>query len=154
MTQTERRATHHSEAILGASLSSRSAIAGLATLAFWIGLLSLVPVAALAGGMASLMMVLAVALAVRVWLRPEEATPAGALFLIACNVLLPTSARYDWSWRDYKPWEMYYWAAGLLVITLAAVARIGIRVLLRVPASVKAFVLVAIADGCRFCEGQ
>jgi hypothetical protein len=150
MTQIERRAAHHSEAILGAtgvsvSLSSRSATAGLATMAFWIGLLSLVPIAALVGGMAFLMMVLAGALAMRVWLRPEEATSAGVLFLFGCNVLLPSSTRYDWSWQDYKPSEMYYWAAGLLVITLAATARIGIRVLSRVPAPVKAFVLVAIA---------
>lgn len=127
--------------------SRQTARAGLLTLAFWIGLVSLIPIAALvgAGGMAFLMMALAAALARYVWLRPQEAASTGVLFLIACNVLLPSSARYDWSWRDYKPWQMYYWAAGLLVITLAAVARIGIRVLLQVPASVKALVLVALA---------
>jgi hypothetical protein len=133
----------------------QAARAGLLALAFWIGLLSLVPIAALAGGMAFLMMVLAGALAVRVWQRPEEATSAGALFLFACNVLLPSSARYAWSWQDTKPWEMYYWAAGLLLITFAAVARIGIRPLLRVPASVKALLLIAVvATAVGFAKGN
>jgi hypothetical protein len=38
---------------------------------------------------------------------------------------------------------MRYWAAGLLIITLAAIIRIGVRVLWRIPASVRAFLLVA-----------
>jgi hypothetical protein len=119
--------------------------AGSLALSFWIGLLSLVPIAALTGSMAFLMMVLACCLAARVWFHPQEATSAGILFLIACNVFFPSSARYDWSWRDFGG-EMYYWAAGVLVITLAAVIRIGIRSLLRVPHSVKAIALVAVVS--------
>jgi len=118
---------------------------GLLALAFWTGLLSLVPLAALTGSMAFLMMVLAGALAVRVWFQPQEAPSAGVGFLIACNVFFPSSARYDWSWRDFGG-QMYYWATGLLIITLAAVIRIGIRSLLRVPASVKAFALVSVVS--------
>jgi disulfide bond formation protein DsbB len=101
-------------------------------------------VAAVAGGMEYLILVLAVCLAYLVYRNPKEALSAGILFLLACNVLLPSSARFDWSWRDSEAWQMYYWATGLLIISLAAVARIGIRSLQHVPASVKAFLLVAI----------
>jgi len=111
--------------------------------------------AALFGGMQILIMGLAVALAVLVWARPKEAASTAVLFLMACNVLFPTVSRFDWTWRYYQPWEMAYWAAGLLIITLAAVARIGISDLWRIPVSVKAFLAVAlIATLVGFARGN
>jgi hypothetical protein len=102
--------------------------------------------AALFGSMKVAIIVLAAGLALHVWLRPKEAAPAGVLYLLACNVLLPSSARYGWSQFD-NPWQMRYWAAGLLIITWAAAARIGIRTLWRIPASLKAFLAVAFLAG-------
>jgi len=129
---------------------------GLSVLAFGAGLLSLVPIAALFGGSAFLMMILAAALAVWVWSKPQEAPSTGILFLISCNVLLPSAARYDWSWRDAEPWQLYYWAAGLLIITVTALVRIGVRqVLLGLPTSAKALLLVAfIATIVGFARGN
>jgi hypothetical protein len=89
---------------------------------------------------------LAVALAVLVWARPKEASSIAVLFLMVCNVIFPTVSRFDWTWRYYQPWEMAYWASGLLIITLAAVARIGIPALWHIPASVKAFLAVALVS--------
>ena len=133
----------------------RATVARLFVLSLWAGLFCLLPVAALCGGMAFVIIVLAAGLAVLVWSRPKEAASAGVLFLIACNVFFPTSARYGWAWRDYEPWQMQYWALGLLIITLAAAARIGIGVLWRIPASVKAILLVsALATLVGFARGN
>jgi disulfide bond formation protein DsbB len=122
---------------------------------FCLCLLSLAAMGALFGGMQILIMGLAAGLAVLVWARPKEATSVAVLFLIACNILLPSTSRYEWTWRYYQPWEMRYWAAGLLTITLAAVSRIGIRVLWRIPASVKAFLAVAfVATLVGFARGN
>lgn len=98
--------------------------------------------AAVAGGMKYVMIAVAVLMAAWVYRKPNEGIAAGSIYLIACNVVFPHSARFDWT-RD--PWEMRYWAAGLLIITLAACAGVGVRNLFRVPASVKVFLLVAVA---------
>jgi hypothetical protein len=103
------------------------------------------PLAGVGGVMKYLVIAMAVWIAVLVFQNPKEAISAGILFILAANVLLPSSARFEWSWQTAEPWELYYHATGLLIITLAAVLRLGPRALLRVPASVKVFFLVASA---------
>jgi O-antigen ligase len=117
---------------------------GMAAVVFWLPFLSLIPVAALVGfgAMAFLMMALAAGLAGIVWVRPEEAPGVGVLFLFAASVLLPSSARLDFFAQS--AWEMYFWAAGVLLITVAAIARIGARQVFNVPTSAKAFLAVAL----------
>jgi hypothetical protein len=111
--------------------------------------------AALFSGMRVLVLGIAVALAVVVWAWPKEAAAIGVLFLMICTVIFPSVSRFDWTWRYYQPWQMAYWATGLLIITLAAVARIGIGSLWRIPASVKAFLAVAlIATVVGFVHGD
>lgn len=99
-------------------------------------------VAAVAGGMKYVVIALAVLMAGLVYKKPNEGIAAGVVFLIACFVVLPPSGRFD---GTIENWEMYYWAGGLLIITLAAGAGLGVRNLLRVPAAVKVFLLVAVA---------
>src|SRR5882762_110639 len=120
----------------------RAANAGIPALIFWIAILSLLPVAALFGGMSFLIMALAVGLAVIVWVGPQEASGAAMLYLFACSAVFPSSARLDFFAQS--AWEMYYWSAGLLIITLAAVVRIGARRVFAVPTSAKAFLAVAL----------
>jgi hypothetical protein len=117
----------------------------MAAFIFWMAFLPLLPVAALFGfgAMALLMMALAAGLAVIVWFRPREAPGAGVLFLFAASVLLPSNARLDF-FSQSGAWEMYYWAAGLLVITVAAVARLGVKQVFTIPTSAKAFLAVAL----------
>ncbi len=114
----------------------------LPAIIFWLGLLSILPIAALFGGMVQLLMVLAIILSVVVYKRPQEAASAGMLYLFACNVLLPHSARFD---GVTQPWEMYYWAVGLAIVTSVAVIRLGWTRLLAIPRSAQVFVLVAFA---------
>ena len=115
-------------------------LGGVPSLIFWILLVSLLPFAALFGGMSWLLMVLAVAVAVIVYRRPQEAPAAGVLFLLGASIVLPYASRFDF---DVASTEMYFWAAGLLIITLAAVLRIGVRRVLRVPLSAKVFLALA-----------
>jgi len=56
--------------------------------------------------------------------------------------MFPSAARLDFFAQS--AWEMYYWSAGLLIITLAAVVRIGARRVFAVPTSAKAFLAVAL----------
>jgi hypothetical protein len=123
-------------------VTQREAFAALPSVIFWLGVCFLLPIAALFGGMPYLLVGLAVILAVVVYRRPQEAPGVGILYLFACNILLPHSARFD---GITTPWEMYYWAIGLLIVTTAAVARIGLRQVFAVPRSAKAFLLVAFA---------
>lgn len=109
----------------------------------WAGLSTLAMFAALVGGMAVVILVLAVGLAVYVWSRPEEAPGAGLLFLFAAQILLPFSARFSES-TDTS--QMYIWAIGLLIITTAAVIRLGLRRVFDVPLSAKVFLGVALAS--------
>lgn len=117
---------------------------GTPSLIFWMLFFASLPLAALFGfrSLAFLMMVLAIGLAVIVWVRPDEAPSAGVLFLFAVSLVLPTAARLD----VFGPsaWEMYYWAAGLFVITVAAVARVGVARVFTVPTSAKTFLAVAL----------
>ena len=116
--------------------------AGTPALIFWMVIVSLLPVAALFGGMAFLLMVLAAGVAIIVWVRPQEAPGAGILFLFACSVLLPYGARLDLDMPNTG--EMYYWASGLLLITVTAVVRLGARRVFTIPASAKAFLAVGL----------
>ena len=109
---------------------------------FWMTILSLLPAVGLFGGIAFLIMALAVGLAVIVWVRPQEAPGAGMLYLFACSAVFPSAARLDFFAQS--AWEMYYWSAGLLIITFAAVARIGARRVFAIPTSARAFLAVAL----------
>lgn len=108
---------------------------------FWLAIIALLPVCALFGGMKYLLLLLAIGLAVIVWNRPEEAPSAGMLFLFASGIVLPYGARFD---IYGSIWEMYYWAAGLLLITTAALLRIGIKRIWAIPLPAKVFFLVAV----------
>jgi hypothetical protein len=116
--------------------------AGTPAFIFWMVIVSLLPLAALFGGMAFLVMVLAAGVAVIVWVRPQETPAAGILFLFASSVLLPYGARLELDMQNTG--EMYYWAAGLLLITLAGVARLGVRQIIVIPASAKVFLAVGL----------
>jgi hypothetical protein len=116
---------------------------GLPALMFWTFISSLLLVATVFGGMTYFVMVLAIGLAIIVWMRPQEAVGAGMLYLFVCHVVFPSAARFGI--LAESAWEMYYWAAGLLIITTAAVARLGLRRVLTVPPSAKVFLAVAFA---------
>jgi len=91
---------------------------------------------------------LALGLTILVARKPEEAVPAGLLFMLAAMTLLPARARLHFldSQTEGIDWQQYYWAAGSLIIVLAAFYRVGFASLLRAPAPLKAFLLVAIAS--------
>ncbi len=121
----------------------RAVFGGLPALMFWIFFVSLLLVATAFGGMQYFVIALALGLAVIVWMRPQEAAGAGMLYLFACHVIFPSAVRFGT--LAGSAWEMYYWAAGLLIITAAAVARLGLRRVLTVPLSAKVFLAVAFA---------
>jgi hypothetical protein len=94
--------------------------------------------------LAVLLSAAAIVSAVRVGLQPVRAIYVGPLFLMAANVFLPAHARF----LDYgqtSQWEMYFWAAGILLITLAAVPKLGLRPFFRAPRPLLAFLLAAVA---------
>jgi len=128
----------HSDTLVNKRLA---AYPGLAALTFWILMGSLLLVTTTFGGMRYFAIALAIGLAVTVWMRPHEAAGAGILYLFVCHVVFPSQARFDI--LAESAWEEYYWAAGLLIITAAAIARIGIRRVLTVPLSAKIFIAVA-----------
>lgn len=66
------------------------------------------------------------------------------LFLFAAQILLPFSARFFGESIDTS--QMYVWAAGLLIIMIAAVVRLGPRRVFDVPLSARVFLGVAIAS--------
>ena len=82
----------------------------------------------------------ALVLAVRVGSEPQRVVFAGPLFLMAGNVVLPAHARFS-EWGTEGQWEMYVWAAGILLITLAPVPKLGLRPFLRAPQSLQMFLL-------------
>ena len=122
----------------------QAASLGLSRLVLSFGVLLLVPIAALSGGMSLLVMALALGLAVFVWRDPAEAPGAGLLFLFAAQILLPSSARIYSESTDIS--QMYIWAAGLLIITLAAVIRIGPHRVFDIPLSARTFLVVALVS--------
>jgi hypothetical protein len=119
-------------------------MAGLLKLAFCLCLLFPALIAAPVGGMPFLVMALAAGLAVYVLRHPEEAPGAGLLFLFAAGILLPHSARFQEEIRGTP--QMYFWATGLLIITIAAVIRLGLCRVFDVPLSGKAFLGAALAS--------
>ena len=108
----------------------------------WVSLPTLAIGAALFGGMTIVVLMLAAGLGLYVWRRPEEAAGAATVFLLAAGILLPSSARFN---GLDEIWQMYYWASGLLLITAAAVLRVGIRRVFSVRRSAQVFLGVAIA---------
>jgi hypothetical protein len=118
-----------------------------ARLALLLGAMIVVSLAGLLGGMQYVIIGLAVGLAILVAHRPEEAVPAGLLFMLVAMTLLPSEARLRFIDPRYdQSWQMYYWAAGSLVIVLAALCRVGFSSLWRAPALLKTFLVVAVAS--------
>lgn len=68
------------------------------------------------------------------------------LYLFACTVVLPITGRFDYTL--VSP-ELYYWSAGLLLITVAASVRIGARRLFAVPPSAMVLLVVATLSAVR-----
>ncbi|HEV7522903.1 MAG TPA: hypothetical protein VGP89_17510 [Candidatus Angelobacter sp.] len=94
--------------------------------------------------MPALLLVLAVTLAVRVHQHPKEIIVTGPAFLLAANIFFPSAARFD-AGNTTEPWEMYYWACGILLITLAALLKLKPAALRRMPKSLLVFLLVSVA---------
>ncbi|HZR55258.1 MAG TPA: hypothetical protein VFA74_00175 [Terriglobales bacterium] len=95
------------------------------------------------GGMPALLLVFAGFLAARIYQYPQEVIVTGPLFLLAVNVFFPSVARFD-AGNTTEPWEMYYWACGILLITLAALLRLKPAAVLRLPKSLLIFLLVSL----------
>ena len=115
---------------------------GLPVLAFCMAGLSLVALVAVLGGRPLATVVFGALLAVVVWARPKEAPSVAILFLFAAAIFAPPSNRFD---IDLPPAsELYYWSVGLLLITVAAIARIGLKQTFKVPISAIAFLAVSI----------
>jgi small basic protein len=91
--------------------------------------------------MPTMLMALAIALAVRVYQNPVEAAVVGPLFLMAASVLLPSDARFD---IEINAWQIYFWAVGLFLITLGAFLKVGYKILFTLPASLQTFLVVAV----------
>jgi len=124
-------------------LKHRVTLTGAPVVILWIVLFSTLPFAAILGGMSWLLIALAIGTAVIVYQRPQEAPAAGILFIFGAAIILPYSSRFDFTLQSS---EMYYWATGLLIITLAAVMRIGLRKVFAIPISAKVFLGVAFAS--------
>jgi hypothetical protein len=122
--------------------------ADLARLSLLLAGAIIVSLAGLLGGMQYVIIVLALGLAILIMRKPQEAIPAGWLFMLAAMTLLPVTARLHY--LDIRTegidWQQYYWAAGSLIVLLAALYRVGISSVLHAPASLKAFLLVAITS--------
>lgn len=123
-----------------ATSQHRVAIHGAPMVIFWILLVSLFPFAAVLGGMPWLLIAFALGIAVIVYRRPQEGPSAGMLFLFGAAIVLPYGSRFDFTLPSS---EMYFWAAGLLIITAAAVLRVGLRRVFEIPLSAKVFLGVA-----------
>jgi hypothetical protein len=86
----------------------------------------------------------ALLLAVRVCSEPKRVVFVGPLFLMAGNVFLPADARFS-EYGEAGQWEMYVWAVGILLITLAPIPRLGLSPFFRAPLSLRLFLLAAAA---------
>lgn len=107
-----------------------------------------VSLAGLFGGMQYVILCLALGLGASIIRRPAEAIPAGWLFMALTMTLLPATARFHYldPATEGIDWQQYYWAAGSLVIVLAALYGVGFSRLMRAPAFCKAFALVSIVS--------
>lgn len=126
-----------SHSLIGEPLS---AYRGKIAFMFWMIVLTLLPAAVLLDGMAYLMIGVAAGVSVMVWERPQEAPGAGMLYLFACNIVYPSSARFDGIARSS---ELVFWALGLLMITVTALVRVGVRRVFTIPVSAKIFLATA-----------
>jgi hypothetical protein len=93
--------------------------------------------------MPAVLLVFACILAVRVYRHPKEAIVSGPMFLLAVNVFFPSVARFD-AGNTTEPWEMYYWATGILLITLAALLKLKPAATLQLPKSLLIFLLISV----------
>lgn len=100
--------------------------------------------ATLMGGIPALSLIFAAVLAVRVYRSPKDVIVAGPIFLLAINVFFPSVARFDAN-NGTEPWEMYYWATGILLITTAALLKLKAGDWLHLPKSLIAFLSVSAA---------
>jgi hypothetical protein len=98
----------------------------------------------LLGGVPALSLIFAAVLALRVYQYPKDVVVAGPIFLLGVNVFFPSVARFDAN-NGTEPWEMYYWATGILLITLAALPKLKPGATERLPKSLIAFLLVSAA---------
>jgi hypothetical protein len=115
-----------------------------------------VSLAGLLGGMQYLIVGLALGLAILILRKPDEAVPSAWLFMLAAMILLPSEARLRFIDLKYdQVWQMYFWAAGSLIVALAGLYSVGISSALRAPAAVKAFFVIALASSVYgFVEGN
>jgi hypothetical protein len=129
--------------------ASQSNPADLVRLSLLVAGAIIVSLAGLLGGMQYVIIALALGLAIVVVRQPAEAVPAGWLFMLATMTLLPSEARFHYldARTEGIDWQMYYWAAGSLIVALAGLYSVGSSSLFRAPAALKAFLLVAIASG-------
>jgi hypothetical protein len=121
----------------------RLAAADAAKIAAGLTVILVLPMVSFWGGMPALLTVFASALALHVYRVPGSVIFVGPLFLLAADVFLPSAARFD-SNNLAEPWEMYYWAAGILLITLAPLPKLGWKAWTQCPRSLQAFALVAV----------
>ncbi len=121
--------------------------ADLARLSLLLAGAIVVALAGILGGMQYVIIALALGLAILVARKPKEAVPAGWLFMLAAMTLLPATGRFHYvdSQTIGIDWQQYYWAAGSLIIVLAALYGAGFSSLIRAPMVIKMFLLVAIA---------
>jgi len=122
--------------------------ADLAKLSLLVAGAIVVALAGILGGMQYIIIALALGLAILVARKPKEAVPAGWLFMLAAMTLLPVTARLHYLdiQTEGIDWQQYIWAVGSLIVVSAALYRVGISSLIRAPAPLKAFLLVAIAS--------
>jgi hypothetical protein len=131
------------EQILERSVDAKRAtqLAAIFSLLVIFGLMLITYPTAASDSVGVFLIVLALALAIHVYRRPKDSIVAGPMFLLAANVFLPNSARFDYTIPNP---ELYFYAAGILFITLAAVGGIGLRGTCRLPVSLWAFCSAAI----------
>jgi hypothetical protein len=92
--------------------------------------------------MSFLLTALAVGLAAIGWARPRKAPGAGVLSLFAAGIVVPWAERFR---QHVSGSQMYCWAVGVLITTLAAAMRLGLRRVFSVLRSAEVFLGVALA---------
>lgn len=123
--------------------NARLAPADAAGIAAVLSAIVVLPLVSFWGGMPILLSGFAAGLALYVYHAPSSVVFVGPLYLLAADVFLPSAARFD-SNNLAEPWEMYYWAAGILLITLAPLPKLGWKAWTQCPRSLQAFTLAAL----------
>jgi hypothetical protein len=101
------------------------------------------------GGMQYLIVILALGLSILILQKPQEALPAGWLFMLAAMTLLPVTGRFHYidAQTEGIDWQQYFWAAGSLIVVIAALYKVGVSRVLQAPAFCQAFLVVALISG-------